>query len=65
MSWSYEKQVSVTGDASASNNRKRGQARDMGEGELEPVHRRMEGKGSSSCLEWVLPNNQGQGMTGR
>lgn len=55
----------MTGDASASNNRKRGQARDMGEGELEPVHRRMEGKGSSSCLEWVLPNNQGQGMTGR
>lgn len=49
----------VTGNASASNNHKRAQARDMGEGEMEPVHREMEGKGNNSCLEWALPANQG------
>lgn len=53
----------VTGDASASNKHERGQAGDMGDGLLEPVHRRMEGKGGGSCLEWVLPTNREQVMT--
>lgn len=58
----------MTGDANASNGHKRGQARDMVEGELEPVHRRMEGKGKEGkqlMLGVVLPSNQGQGMTGK
>lgn len=50
----------VTGDANASHDHKRGQARDMGERELGLVHRRMEGKGNSSCLAWSSPPTKGR-----
>lgn len=48
----------MTGDAKASNGHKRGQARDMAEGELEPVHRRMEGKGREAAHAWSGPSHQ-------
>lgn len=48
----------MTGDANASSDHKRGQVRDMGEGELEPVHRRMEGKGREAAHARSGPPHQ-------
>lgn len=54
----------VTGDANASHDHKRGQARDMGE--RAGTRAQEDGReGKQLMLGMVLPTNQGQGMTGK
>lgn len=54
----------MTGDANASHDHKRGQARDMGE--RAGTRAQEDGReGKQLMLGMVLPTNQGQGMTGK